>query len=252
MLVSSTVKWHQLQATKSNTLSLHGVAWPWSPCWQDVHAGLHQASAQDPSCWRTTITGALQCWCGQDRNIHCTGHHSAEDEGRGHPQHLRVDHWHEKKKSVNGTNWGQSCSLTYQSLIKQINTVADLITSFLLLFLLPVLIPSSLLSLSTLPLHSSIFSFSSLSISFFFYSLSPSPLSSSPLSLPTGPVCVHPWCTTRVYCVWWHIHSSGEDQKCHGVITEGLRSQEWLSETVWGKTTPTCTCTCIPLCVSVV
>ena len=146
-----------------------------------MYAGLHQASAQDPSCQWTTITGALQCWCGQDRDIHCTGHHNAEDEGRGHPQHLRVDHRHEKKKSVNGTNWGQSCSLTYQSLIKQINTVADLITSFLLLILLPVLFP--LLFCLFQPFLFTLHLFLLLTLYFFFSSILSPSLSLLPPSL---------------------------------------------------------------------
>ena len=123
--------------------------------------------------------------------------------------------------------------MCFQSLIKQINTVADLITSFLLLFLLPVLIPSSILSLSTLPLHSP--SFPSPHSLFLFpsiLSLLPSLFSFSPsLNLQAQYVYIHD--ALQEYIVCGDASIPAEKIRNAMVSLQKVSDhKEWLSETV--------------------
>ena len=83
------------------------MAGSWSACFKAVSHLLHQASPQAASSWGSTISGALQCWCGQDRNIHRTGHHATEDGNRGRSQGLWFCNSTEEEEDSHGSEYSE-------------------------------------------------------------------------------------------------------------------------------------------------
>ena len=70
----------------------------------------------------------IQCWCGKDRDLHCSGHHSGQDECWKDSGHQRNNGEDEREENVHDSDSGRceiSCMHLYNAYIIVSSALSD-------------------------------------------------------------------------------------------------------------------------------